>query len=75
MTKELQDKFAQANFPKKEAEEIISKLGDIIIKNDSQTAWSEISKTLLSPKVPFEIHQILFDFVYSTENNPGPNPL
>jgi len=70
----LLNKLLQAKLLRNQAEELFSKAKQIINDNDPKTSWYKISKTLLNPKVPFEVHQALFDFVYSAEGETGPNP-
>jgi len=56
------------------SESIAESTNKILDEHNNQSVWKKISKEVLNPDIPFEVHQYLFDVTYSTTGNKTPNP-
>lgn len=70
----LESKLLKTKLTKTEAEELSSKAHQIIKTNSPEHSWSLISRTLLNAKIPFIVHQILYDYVYADAKENVPRP-
>ena len=47
----------------------------VIEQNEPVMAWSIVSKDVLNPEMPFEVHQVVFNHVYATWEGDSPKPV
>jgi len=71
----LDQQLSELGLEEQTAKTLSSKVASVVDENEAVKAWSMVSKEVLSPELPFEVHQAIFNHVYAGWKGDNPKPV
>jgi acetyl-CoA synthetase len=57
------------------ANHLATEIEDVLTRENFEAAWSRVSREILNPDMPFDIHQAAFNYVYKSWEEGPPKPV